>query len=196
MIPLFAVPRRISWVTQAVLYISLSGFVLFLVVSLAMSKNRQSVSFIVQSGLGTSGWGDGTAWVLGITNAMYAFGGTDGGKRVPGWRLYLTVTLLTWRLAIHKWRNRPAWTACPSSHDHDHDYQFYNEFFLTVCVDVLHIRPTCCGKFSASQHGTGLSGVCIKGKHKMDQVIFWLLWVGLQTKVPPCSWVSGYGLST
>lgn len=102
MIPLFAVPRRISWVTQAVLYISLSGFVLFLVVSLAMSKNRQSVSFIVQSGLGTSGWGDGTAWVLGITNAMYAFGGTDGGKRVPGWRLYLTVTLLTWRLAIHK----------------------------------------------------------------------------------------------
>lgn len=101
MIPLFVVPRRISWVTQAVLHISLAGFVPFLVVSLAMSKNKQSGRFIVQSGLGTSGWGDGTAWVLGITNAMYAFGGTDGGKRVPGWRLYLTITLLTWRLAIH-----------------------------------------------------------------------------------------------
>ena len=51
-------------------------------------------SFLTQTHLGTSGWDDGTAWVLGIANAMYAFGGTDGvihiseemsqpGRRVP-----------------------------------------------------------------------------------------------------------------
>lgn len=44
-----------------------------------MHRNTQPGSFITRPGLGTSGWGDGTAWMLGITNAMYAFGATDGG---------------------------------------------------------------------------------------------------------------------
>ena len=65
---------------QITLYLSLVGFVLFFIMSLAMADNKQSGSIIVQSGLGTSGWTDGTAWVFGVTNAMYAFGGTDGGN--------------------------------------------------------------------------------------------------------------------
>jgi choline transport protein len=47
---------------------------------LAMKGETQPASFITKSGLGTSGWSDSTAWLLGITNAMYTFGGTDGGK--------------------------------------------------------------------------------------------------------------------
>ena len=74
-------PRKIGWITQAVLFLSLIGFALFLIVALAMCKRKRSGQFITQSGLGSSGWSDGTAWVLGITNAMYAFGGTDGGER-------------------------------------------------------------------------------------------------------------------
>ena len=68
--------------------------VLTFVVVLAMRQQEQPASFIVKSHLGKSGWNDGTAWVLGITNAMYTFGGMDGvihiseelvgpGRRVP-----------------------------------------------------------------------------------------------------------------
>ena len=72
--------KRVSWITQTVFYWSLGGFFLFLIVSLAMCKHKQPGSFVVRSGLGTSGWRDGTAWVLGITNAMYAFAGPDAGE--------------------------------------------------------------------------------------------------------------------
>ena len=76
------------------LYLSLIGMVLMFITVLAMRKQTQPASYIVKSHLGTSGWPDGTAWVLGITNAMYTFGGTDGcihiseemqqpGRRVP-----------------------------------------------------------------------------------------------------------------
>ncbi|EXJ78191.1 hypothetical protein A1O3_09352 [Capronia epimyces CBS 606.96] len=93
-IPLFAAPRKISWTVQFTLYLSLTGFLVFFIVVLAMHKQAQPGSYITQSGLGTSGWGSGTAWMLGVTNAMYAFGATDGaihiseeithpGRRVP-----------------------------------------------------------------------------------------------------------------
>lgn len=58
---------------------SLFGCVLFLVVVCAMQQSTQPGSFLTRSDLGTSGWNPGTAWLLGIANAMYAFGGTDGG---------------------------------------------------------------------------------------------------------------------
>ncbi|KAF1949876.1 amino acid transporter [Byssothecium circinans] len=76
------------------LYLSLIGFVLWFIVALAMKQESQPPSSITQSGLGTSGWPDRTAWLLGVSNAMYTFGGTDGvihiseeihqpGRRVP-----------------------------------------------------------------------------------------------------------------
>ncbi|CAG7934397.1 unnamed protein product [Penicillium olsonii] len=43
-----------------------------------MHKHRQPAEFLVQSGLGTSGWSDGTGWLLSISNAMYAYGGVAG----------------------------------------------------------------------------------------------------------------------
>ncbi|KAB8262170.1 choline transporter [Aspergillus pseudonomiae] len=93
-IPVFAASNRISLVTQVAFYLSLSGFVIFLVVSIVMHQHMQPQSFLLQSGQGNSGWNEGTAWLLSISNAMYAFGGVDGvihiceeipkpGKRVP-----------------------------------------------------------------------------------------------------------------
>jgi choline transport protein len=58
------------------------GCVLLLVVTCAMHKSMQAGNFLLRNDLGTSGWDKGMAWILGISNAMYAFGGTDGGEFV------------------------------------------------------------------------------------------------------------------
>ncbi|KAI9037558.1 choline transporter [Aspergillus affinis] len=94
LLPVFTVAGRISLVTQVSLYLSLAGYLTFFIVSFAMHQQTQHGSFVVASGQGNSGWNDGTAWMLAISNAMYAFGGTDGviniseeiprrGRRVP-----------------------------------------------------------------------------------------------------------------
>lgn len=79
-LPLFLAPKKISVTVQATLYASLVGFTLTFIIVLAMAKQHEPASWITRAHLGTSGWSDGTAWLLGISNAMYAFGGTDGGK--------------------------------------------------------------------------------------------------------------------
>ncbi|KAE8381889.1 amino acid/polyamine transporter I [Aspergillus bertholletiae] len=93
-IPVFAASNKISLVTQVALYLSLSSFVICLAVVIAMHQQMQPQHFLLQSEQGSSGWNEGTAWLLAISNAMYAFGGVDGvihvseeipkpGKRVP-----------------------------------------------------------------------------------------------------------------
>lgn len=102
MLPVYFAPKRITLTVQATLYLSLLGCVLWFIMVLAMKDHTQPGSFITKSGLGVSGWSDSTAWLLGITNAMYTFGGTDGaihiseemhqpGRRVPQ---VLNMTLL------------------------------------------------------------------------------------------------------
>ncbi|KAK7419472.1 hypothetical protein QQZ08_010842 [Neonectria magnoliae] len=76
-IPVFVASNRLAIVVQASLFLSLVGMALTLFVATGMHKNTNNGSYLVQS-LGTSGWNSGTAWLLGITNCMYAFGGTDG----------------------------------------------------------------------------------------------------------------------
>jgi choline transport protein len=77
--PLIIAPSKIAWTTQATLYLSVTGCLIFLLVVGAMHGPAQPASFITSSSFGSSGWSFGVAWVLGITNAMYAFGATDGG---------------------------------------------------------------------------------------------------------------------
>lgn len=77
--PLLLAPSKIAWATQATLYLSVTGCFVFLVVVGALHGETAPPSFVVDSSLGTSGWVYGVAWVLGITNSMYAFGATDGG---------------------------------------------------------------------------------------------------------------------
>ena len=69
--------------TQVALYLSLSGYLVFFIVCLAMHGQTQPQYFILASDQGSSGWNEGTAWLLAISNSMYAFGGTDGGNFSP-----------------------------------------------------------------------------------------------------------------
>ncbi|KAK7398128.1 hypothetical protein QQX98_012492 [Neonectria punicea] len=93
-VPVFVASNRLAIVVQGSLFLSLIGMALTLFVATGMHKHTNDGSYLVQSNLGTSGWDSGTAWLLGITNCMYAFGGTDGaihiseemsqpGRRVP-----------------------------------------------------------------------------------------------------------------
>ncbi|KAK1145542.1 hypothetical protein N8T08_004100 [Aspergillus melleus] len=92
-LPVFTIAGKISLVTQVAL-LSLAGYLIFFITSLALHQQTQPVSFVIASKQGNSGWNEGTAWMLAISNAMYAFGGTDGvihiseeiprpGRRVP-----------------------------------------------------------------------------------------------------------------
>ena len=66
------------------LWLSTGGCLVNFIVLLAMKKHTNSASFITESNLGTSGWGQGTAWVLGIMNALkpstYDLGYTAGRR--------------------------------------------------------------------------------------------------------------------
>ena len=69
-VPLFVCPKFIPKIAQTTLYLSVLGFITCFTVIVSMKKHTQPVSYIVKPNLGTSGWGQGTAWVLGISNAM------------------------------------------------------------------------------------------------------------------------------
>ncbi|KAJ5775639.1 amino acid/polyamine transporter I [Penicillium nucicola] len=93
MMPLLLCPERIPLITILSLYLTLSGFVVWVVTILVMHKHGNSASSIIRPGTGTSGWNGGTAWLLGVINSMYSFGCTDGAIhiaeeiRLPGRRL-------------------------------------------------------------------------------------------------------------
>ena len=75
--PLFVGPRLIPRILQISLAFSVTGLIIIFCLVLAMRRQSQPVSTITTPGPGRSGWGIGPAWLLGITNSMYAFGGTD-----------------------------------------------------------------------------------------------------------------------
>ncbi len=68
--PLFLCPDLVPKITQATLFLSVSGFVVIFCMLLVLKKQTQPGSFITGSGLGTSGWNDGTAWMMGVGNAL------------------------------------------------------------------------------------------------------------------------------
>lgn len=78
--PLFLSPKSVPKITQATLFLSVSGFVVVFILLLALKKQTQPASFITESGLGTSGWSDGTAWMIGIGNALYVILPTNSEK--------------------------------------------------------------------------------------------------------------------
>ncbi|KAL4964410.1 amino acid/polyamine transporter I [Aspergillus stella-maris] len=93
-IPMFIASKRISFICQAALLLTVVGMALTLFVPVGMHEHTQPASFLGSTQAGQTGWGVGVSWVLGICNAMYAFGGTDAalhiseemrnpGRRVP-----------------------------------------------------------------------------------------------------------------
>ncbi|KAF5641399.1 choline transporter [Fusarium sp. NRRL 52700] len=75
--PIFAFPKSVPKITTGSMYLSLGGFVAWFVVLLATKSRTNDASFVLASDQGSSGWNSGTAWILGITNAMYNYGGSD-----------------------------------------------------------------------------------------------------------------------
>ncbi|CAI7603836.1 unnamed protein product [Penicillium glandicola] len=47
-----------------------------------MRQHTNTTSYIIKSGQGTSGWNNGTAWLLGIIDSMYCFGASDGAIHI------------------------------------------------------------------------------------------------------------------
>ncbi|RDW88297.1 hypothetical protein BP6252_00329 [Coleophoma cylindrospora] len=94
MLPLVLTPRRMPRIVQFTLFATILGFVITFVVLVATKDYTRAGSSITTPGQGTSGWDHNTAWLLGVVNAMYAFGATDAaihiaeemkepGKRLP-----------------------------------------------------------------------------------------------------------------
>lgn len=59
------------------MYLSLGGFVAWFIVLLATKKGSNDSSFLLATDQGTSGWGQGTAWILGISTALFNYQGSD-----------------------------------------------------------------------------------------------------------------------
>ena len=76
-LPLFLANQWIPKILQASLAFSVTGFVTVFGLVLAMRKQSQPFSFVLWPQAGTSGWATGPAWVMGISNSMYAFTATD-----------------------------------------------------------------------------------------------------------------------
>ena len=92
---------------QIALYLTLSGYLIFFIVLLIMHGNVQPQSFILESGQGNSGWNESTAWLLAISNSMYAFGGTDGGTFCGLWSLEQCLQLISIVIHISEEMPRP-----------------------------------------------------------------------------------------
>ena len=79
--PLFIGPRAIPIILQASLAFSVLGLVIILGIVLVMRKQVQPLSLLLDIS-GTSGWGQTTAWLLGLSNSMYAFTSTDAAIHI------------------------------------------------------------------------------------------------------------------
>ena len=75
--PLFLGPRLIPRIVQLSLAFSVTGLIIIFCLVLGLRKQSQPLSSITTPGADSSGWGLGPAWLLGITNSMYAFSATD-----------------------------------------------------------------------------------------------------------------------
>ncbi|GKZ46924.1 hypothetical protein AbraIFM66951_010095 [Aspergillus brasiliensis] len=82
LVPIFLAPSKINWTVHTALFLSLTGMALIIIMSLGMCREKQPVSFLLQSGHGESGWNEGTAWMLGIMNAMYCMTGIDAAIHI------------------------------------------------------------------------------------------------------------------
>ncbi|KAL4918505.1 amino acid/polyamine transporter I [Aspergillus aurantiobrunneus] len=93
-VPVFVASRKVAIICQMSLLLSVVGVLMMLFVTFGIHQHVQPSSFLASPVGGETGWGAGVAWMLGICNGMYAFGGTDGalhiseemqhpGRRVP-----------------------------------------------------------------------------------------------------------------
>ena len=75
--PLFVCPRLVPRIVQVSLVFSVLGFTVIFFLVLVLRRQSQPLSYITTPISGGSGWSIEPAWLLGTTNSMYAFCGTD-----------------------------------------------------------------------------------------------------------------------
>ena len=108
-------PKQIPLLETVFFGASVTGFAVFLVAILASSPTKQPASAIFATWTNTTGWDDGTAFLLGVGQAMYTYLAVDSathiaeevpqpGRRVPK-TMAMTVligllTVLPWTLAL------------------------------------------------------------------------------------------------
>lgn len=108
-------PKRIPLLQTVFFVASVAGFLVFFITVLATSETKQSGSAVFVDWVNVTGWDDGTAFLLGVGQAMYTFLAVDSashiaeevpqpGKNVPR-TMWMTVligfaTVLPWTLAF------------------------------------------------------------------------------------------------
>ena len=79
--PLFIGPRVIPSILQVSFAFSVIGLIVVLGLILLFRQQFQPLSYLLNTH-GSSGWNTGTAWMLGVTNSMYAFTSTDAAIHI------------------------------------------------------------------------------------------------------------------
>ena len=108
-------PKKIPFMETVFFIASVAGFLVFFITVLATSETKQSASVVFVDWVNLTGWDDGTAFLLGVGQAMYTFLAVDSathiaeevpqpGKKVPQ-TMWMTVligitTVLPWTLAF------------------------------------------------------------------------------------------------
>jgi choline transport protein len=70
-------PRQIPHVEMVSFLASIIGFVVFFIAILAASKGKQRASVVFTDWSNQTGWGDGTAFLLGVGTCMYTYLAVD-----------------------------------------------------------------------------------------------------------------------
>lgn len=70
-------PKTIGHIGVSVLWLSIMGFVASMATLLAVSEVKQPSSFVFKEFHNSSGWVDGWAFIIGVTNCLWAYCGID-----------------------------------------------------------------------------------------------------------------------
>lgn len=106
-----------------------------------MHRQTQAQSFILASGQGSSGWNKGVAWLLAISNSMYAFGGTDGGNyHRPISQMMFKADHLS---DSHLRGTTATWSARATGYDNDNDNWYHDLLIIVHRVHVFCQGPGC-----------------------------------------------------
>jgi choline transport protein len=68
-----SLPKQLPVLEMVFFLASISGFVVFWVTILASSKKKESASTVFVDWNNQTGWGDGTAFLLGVGTCMYTY---------------------------------------------------------------------------------------------------------------------------
>jgi choline transport protein len=70
--------RRLTWLNYVAIAMSLTGWLVTIIVQAKLSSTRNSAEYVFTSFLNEMGWdNDGVVWILGLLQSAYALVGYD-----------------------------------------------------------------------------------------------------------------------